>query len=271
MVRMGAFAVGGLFLLAILAAVFTTPLKNEPNVMYSFVEKPRHLDLASDGVFGRFSNNQAQLQRGLQVYKEVCAACHGIGLVSFRNLVDLGYSEDQVKAFAKEFQVASLNPDTGEPTTRPGLPFDRFPSPYPNDIAAQAANNGAVPPDLSLIVKARGGGKDYLYSLLTGYVDPPANLPKELQPGPGLNYNPYFPNLNLAMMAPLNPDQVTYADGTKATVSQMSADVTAFLVWTAEPKLEQRHIAGWAAVLFLLIFTVLAYLSYRTVWADKKH
>lgn len=213
----------------------------------------------------------AQLQRGMQVYKEVCSACHSLNLVAFRNIQDLGYTEGQVKTFAKGFQVPSINPDTGEPATRDGLPSDYFPAPYANDVAARAANNNALPPDLSLITKAREGGKDYVYSLLTGYQNPPANLPKELRPGTGLHYNPYFPNLNLAMAKPLSDGQVTYADGTKATVDQMAKDVTAFLVWTAEPKLVKRVQVGWAVIGFLLIFTVLTYLSYRNIWADKKH
>jgi ubiquinol-cytochrome c reductase cytochrome c1 subunit len=270
MVRPIAFLAGLGFVIALVLAIITTPLKNEPNVMYSFVKKPREVSLASDGPFGKF--DQQQLQRGLKVYNEVCSACHGLSLVSFRNLADLGYDEGQIKAFAKTKQVPSINPETGEVATRDGLPSDRFPSPYLNDVAARAANNGAVPPDLSLITKARANGKNYLYSLLTGYQAPPADLPKELQPSGTLHYNPYFPNLNLAMAQPLAiDDQVTYDDGTKATVDQMSKDVTAFLVWTAEPKLQTRHAAGWAAILFILVFTGLAFMSYKTIWADKKH
>jgi ubiquinol-cytochrome c reductase cytochrome c1 subunit len=269
MVRPLGFLVGLGFITALVLAIFTTPLKNEPNVAYSFVKEPRHLKLASDGLMPHW--DQAQLQRGMQVYKEVCAACHSLNLVAFRNIADLGYTEGQIKTFAKGFQVPSVNPDTGEVATRDGLPSDHFPAPYANDVAARAANNNAIPPDLSLITKARAGGKDYVYSLLTGYQNPPANLPAELKPGTGLHYNPYFPNLNLAMAKPLADNQVTYADGTKASVDQMSKDVTAFLVWTGEPKLVKRVQVGWAVFFFLLIFTVLAYLSYRNIWADKKH
>lgn len=269
MVRLLAFFAGLGLVTALVLAILTTPLKNEPNAMYSFVKKPRHVELASDGAFPHW--DKSQLQRGLKVYKEVCSACHGLSLVAFRNIEDLGYDEGQVKAFAKEFQVPSINPETGEAATRAGLPSDKFPSPYPNDIAARAANNGAVPPDLSLITKARGDGKNYVYSLLTGYQNPPANLPKELRPSGTLHYNPYFPNLNLAMAKPLADGQVTYDDGTKASVDQMAKDVTAFLVWSAEPKQVTRVWAGWATIIFLLMFTTLAYLSYRTVWTDKKH
>lgn len=269
MVRPLGFLVGLGFIAALVLAIFTTPLKNEPNVAYSFVKHPKHLKLASDGVTPHW--DVAQLQRGMQVYREVCSACHSLNLVAFRNIQDLGYTEGQVKTFAKGFQVPSVNPDTGEPATRDGLPSDHFPAPYANDVAARAANNNAVPPDLSLITKAREGGKDYVYSLLTGYQNPPANLPKELKPGAGLHFNPYFPNLNLAMAKPLADGQVTYADGTEASVDQMAQDVTAFLVWTAEPKLVTRVWAGWAVLGFLVIFSILTYLSYRNIWADKKH
>ena len=240
-----------------------------PTAEHEFHKAPKELHLASDGAFGKF--DKQQLQRGFQVYKEVCSACHALSLVSFRDIKDLGYTEGQVKTFAKGFQVPSINPDTGEPATRDGLPSDYFPSPYANEVAARAANNNALPPDLSLITKAREGGKDYVYSLLTGFQNPPKNLPAELKPGTGLHYNPYFANLNLAMAPPLAPNQVTYADGTKATVDQMAKDVTAFLVWTAEPKLIKRIQVGYAVFFFLLIFTVLTYLSYRNIWADKKH
>lgn len=269
MVRPLAFIVGLGFITALVLAIFTTPLKNEPNVAYSFVKEPRKLALASDGIAPHW--DKQQLQRGMQVYREVCSACHSLNLVAFRNIADLGYTEGQIKTFAKSFQVPSVNPDTGEAATRDGLPSDYFPAPYANDVAAAAANGNAIPPDLSLITKAREGGKDYIYSLLSGYQDPPANLPKELQPSGTLHYNPYFPNLNLAMAQPLFDDQVTYADGTKATVDQMSKDVTAFLVWTAEPKLVKRVQVGWAVLLYLLGFTALAFLSYRSIWANKEH
>ena len=270
MVRPLGFLVGLGFITALVLAILTTPLKNEPNVAHEFHKHPKHLKLASDGIVLPHWD-QAQLQRGMQVYKEVCSACHSLSLVAFRDIKDLGYTEGQVKTFAKGFQVPSINPDTGEPATRDGLSSDYFPSPYANEVAARAANNNALPPDLSLITKAREGGKDYVYSLLTGYQNPPANLPAELKPGTGLHYNPYFANLNLAMVPPLTKGQVTYADGTEASVDQMAKDVTAFLVWTAEPKLIKRIQVGYAVFFFLLIFTVLTYLSYRNIWADKKH
>jgi ubiquinol-cytochrome c reductase cytochrome c1 subunit len=233
---------------------------------------PRQAGFSFEGPFGTY--DRQQLQRGFQVYKEVCAACHGLQFVAFRNLEQLGYTEAEVKAIADQWviEVPSINQDTGEATTRKAIPSDRFPSPYANEVAARAANNNALPPDLSLIAKARHDGANYVYSLLTGYREPPANLPADLRPGPGLHYNPYFPNLNLAMPQPIVADgQVTYADGTPATVDQMSKDVSAFLMWTAEPFLENRHRAGWAVMVFLLIATILAYLSYRNIWSDVKY
>ncbi|MGN6596904.1 cytochrome c1 [Sphingopyxis terrae] len=270
MVRPLGFLVGLGFILALLCAIFTTPLSNEPNAVHEFHKHPRHLALASDGMFPHW--DKAQLQRGMQVYKEVCSACHSLNLVAFRDIAELGYTEGQVKSFAKSYDnIPSINPDTGEPATRTGLPSDHFPAPYANETAARAANNNALPPDLSLITKAREDGKNYVYSLITGFQSPPANLPKELQPATGLHYNPYFANLNLAMAPPLADGQVTFADGSPNDLKSMAKDVTAFLVWTAEPKLVKRVWTGWAVFLYLLIFTILAYLSYRNIWAGKEH
>ncbi len=238
---------------------------------HKFHLKPKKVAFPSDGPLGKFDNQQ--LQRGFQVYKEVCAACHSLRLVAFRNLQDIGYNEDEVKAIAASWviETPSVDPATGEASSRPSLPADKFPKPFANDIAAAAANNNAIPPDLSLITKARKGGAPYIYSLLTGYQDTPEDLPEANQPGPGLHYNPYFPNLNLAMASPLaSEDMVSYSDGTQASIDQMAKDVSAFLVWSAEPKLVERHQTGWAVIAFLLIATILAYLSFRTIWADVK-
>ncbi len=216
----------------------------------------------------------AQLQRGYQVYKEVCSACHSLDYVAFRDLAELGYSEAEVKAEAASWVVPGINPDTGEASTRPGMPTDYFPSPYANDIAAAAANNNAIPPDLSLMTKAREHGTAYVYSLLTGYQAPAAALVEEFPdsvPGPGLHHNPYFANLNLAMAPPLTSDgQVTYADGTEASVEQMATDVAAFLTWTAEPSLVDRVRLGWIVMGFLLFATILAWLAKKQVWANAK-
>ena len=243
----------------------------EATAEHEFHKDPKELHLASDGLFGHW--DKQQLQRGMQVYSEVCAACHSLKQVAFRDLEQLGYDEGQVKAFAATKQVPGIDPVTGEATTRPGLPTDYFPSPFANDVAARAANNNAVPPDHSLITKARHDGPAYVYSLLTGYREPPAELLEEFPdaaPGPGLYYNPYFANLNLAMAPPLSEGIVTYADGTEATVDQMAQDVAAFLTWTAEPTLVKRKQTGWPAVLFVLFATILAYFAKRQVWAPVK-
>jgi ubiquinol-cytochrome c reductase cytochrome c1 subunit len=239
-----------------------------------FHEEPRPLALASDGPFGKF--DRQQVQRGFQVYKEVCSSCHSLKLVAFRNLQELGYSEAEVKAIATNWQVEvpDVDPKTGDPKGRKALPSDHFPSPFQNEVAARAANNNALPPDLSLITKAREGGPAYVRSLITGYRDPATYrnekseaLPAENRPGPNLHFNPWFANLNIAMPPPLRSDgQVSYADGTKPSVDQMAQDVSAFLAWTAEPRLENRHATGLVILLFLLIATILAYMAYQNIW-----
>lgn len=244
----------------------------EPTAEHEFHEDPAKHDFSFNGPLGKWDTRQ--LQRGLKVYDEVCAACHSLKFVAFRDLAALGLTDGQVKAYAAKKVVAGIDPVTGETTTRPGVPTDRFPSPYPNDVAARAANNNAIPPDLSLITKARHGGSDYVTSLLTGYRAQPAKLLKEFpeaKTGPGLHYNPYFHSLNLAMAPPLTSEgQVTFDDGTKATVSQMAKDVGAFLTWTAEPQLVKRRQTGWAVVIFLLFATVLAYFSKQQIWSAMK-
>ena len=213
------------------------------------------------------------------MFKEVCAACHSLKYVAFRDLADIGYNEAQVKAIANQWVIEqpSINPDTGEATTRKNLPSDVFPSPFANEVAARAANNNALPPDLSLMAKARHEGSNYIFSLVgeDAYRPQPAELLREFPDAKtpnGLHYNPYFANLNIAMPAPITSDgQVTYSDGTRATRDQMARDVAAFLTWTAEPTLESRHAAGLAAVIFLVIFCFLAWGSYKNVWRDLKH
>jgi ubiquinol-cytochrome c reductase cytochrome c1 subunit len=272
--------VGAGFLFALLLGIFSTVggmLHDEPvhSAEHEFHLKPREAGLQSAGLFGTFDNQQ--LQRGFQVYKEVCSACHSLRLVSFRDLAALGYDEGQIKTIATDWQIEqpSVNPETGEPATRKNLPSDRFPLVFANDVAARAANNNAVPPDLSLMTKARDDGSDYVYSLLTGYSAQPAELLRkfpEAKTPEGLHFNRYFATLNLAMAPPLTAnDQVQYQDGTRATVDQMAKDVAAFLTWTAEPNLQKRHTWGVAAVIFLLIFTGLAFGAYRNIWRGMKH
>ncbi|MBD8640511.1 MULTISPECIES: cytochrome c1 [Sphingomonas] len=280
MVRLIASLVGAAFVLVLGIALFgsvsgviTDPVA--PSAESVAHKHPKELELASNGVFGKF--DRRQLQRGFQVYKEVCSACHSLRLVSFRDLQKIGYSEPEVKAIANQWVIEqpTINPETGEAATRKNIPSDRFPSPFANEVAARAANNNALPPDLSLITKAREEGTAYVHSLLTGYTTQPAALLKQfpdIKTPEGLYYNPYFANLNIAMPPPITADdQVAYADGTKATKEQMSADVSAFLTWTAEPNLESRHAVGVASILFILVFCGLAWGAYQNVWRDVKH
>lgn len=279
MIRLFSIAAGLVFTTVVMIAfavgayTFATEevVHDAATTFHQKAEAPRG-GFSFDGPLGKW--DQAQLQRGLKVYSEVCAACHSLKYVAFRDLAQFGYSEGQVKAFAASKQVPGIDPVTGEATTRPGLPTDRFPSPYPNDVAARAANNNAIPPDLSLMTKARHDGTNYVYSLLTGYGEPSAELKKQFpdfEVGENLHFNPYFANLNLAMAAPLTGEgQVTYDDGTKATVDQMAQDVAAFLTWTAEPSLVKRKQTGWAVLGFLLFATFLAYLSKQQIWAAVK-
>jgi ubiquinol-cytochrome c reductase cytochrome c1 subunit len=278
MIRVISFVVGvvfaGVLLIAMignLSTYFTSP--PAPLPAEEFHKEPKPLKLASDGPFGRFDNQQ--LQRGFQVYSEVCSACHSLKLASFRELKGLGYNEAEIKKIASDWktEVPSINPDTGEPATRKALPSDTFPAPFPNETAARAANNNALPPDLTLITKAREGGAAYVYSLLTGYQNQPAELlhkfPDAKTP-PGLHYNPYFANLNIAMPQPIRGGEVTFADGTPNTLENEARDVAAFLVWAGEPNLGNRHAAGLAVVVFLLFASVLAYLAYRQIWHEAK-
>src|SRR4051795_12861540 len=271
--------IGAVFAAVLLISFFSnlaTYFQNPPAPLAAdeFHKEPKEVHFSSDGPLGKF--DKAQLQRGFQVYSEVCSACHSLKLVSFRDLKGLGYNEAEIKKIASDWkaQVASINPDTGEAATRKALPSDTFPPPFPNEVAARAANNNALPPDLTLITKAREGGPAYVYSLLTGFRPQPAQLLKEFPDAktpPNLHYNPYFANLNIAMPPPLTTNgQLSYADGTKSTVDQMARDVAAFLVWTAEPNLESRHAAGIAVALFLLIGTILGYFAYHQIWDEAK-
>ena len=226
---------------------------------------PPSMKWTFDGLFGSF--DRAALRRGFQVYTEVCAACHSLRLVHYRNLAAIGFSEDQVKAIAAEVEVTDGPDAEGEMFDRPGRPSDRFVSPFPNDNAARAVNNGALPPDLSLVTKSRIGGPDYLYGLMVGYREAPAGM----EMSEGMEYNAFFPGHQIAMPAPLSEDQVEYADGTKATVGQMAKDVTNFLVWAAEPELEERKRMGVKVVLFLVLLTGMLYAVKRAIWSDVPH
>lgn len=236
--------------------------------------EPKDVEFSFQGPFGTY--DRAALQRGFQVYKEVCSACHGLKRVAFHNLGDdggPGFSEAQVKAIAAGIQVPAdpdeqgkTYNDSGERITRPGIPADYFPWKFENEKAARAANNGALPPDLSVIVKAREGGPQYVYSILTGFGGkPPAN---EVM-ADNMNYNPYFSGHQIAMPPPLSEGVVTYSDGTKATVDQMAHDVTTFLAWAAEPKMEERKRMGLGVMMFLFLLTGLLYLAYHKLWHGK--
>ena len=203
------------------------------------------------------------MQRGFQVYKQVCSACHSLKLVSYRNLADLGFSESEIKAIAAESQVTDGPNDNGEMFQRPAIPADHFVSPFANDKAARVANNGALPPDLSLIVKAREGGEDYVYSLLTGFNQP---VPAGETVASGMYFNPYFAGHQIAMPPPLRDDAVTYADGTKASIEQEARDVATFLTWTAEPTMEVRKRTGLKTLLFLIVFAGVMYSVKKRVW-----
>ncbi len=280
MVRLISLLVGAGFVFVLALALFFTAKDAIQNpaphtAEHAFHQHPEDIGLSSAGMFGKF--DRAQLQRGFQVYKEVCAACHSLKYVAFRDLQEIGYNEPEVKAIATNWVIEqpSVNPETGEAATRKNLPSDHFPSPFANEVAARAANNNALPPDLSLMTKAREDGSNYIHALLMGYRDQPAELLEEFPDAKtpeGLHYNPYFANLNIAMPPPITSDgQVTYSDGTKATRDQMSRDVAAFLTWSAEPNLEARHAAGIAVVIFLLIFVYLTWGAYQNVWRNVKH
>ena len=245
----------------VLAAVAALGLAAaSPALAAGDVAKPPAQSWSFGGLFGTY--DRAATQRGFQVYKEVCSACHSLKLVAYRNLRALGFNEEEVKAIAAGYEIQDGPNDQGEMFTRPGRPSDRFKSPFANDQAARATNGGALPPDLSLIVKARVGGPDYLYGLLNGYEEP-----RGVTLMAGMSYNKYFPGNQIGMAPPLNADAVTYADGTKATVPQMARDVATFLNWSAEPELEARKAMGVKVILFLIVMTGLLYAAKRRVWA----
>ncbi|MCW5773922.1 MAG: cytochrome c1 [Rhodospirillaceae bacterium] len=252
------------------AAVALAALAGAPAAKAAGEGEPlKQLSLSSDGVFGTF--DRKQLQRGLSVYVNVCASCHGLKLVAYRNLVDIGLTPSEAKAVAAKKKVTEIG-DDGQPKERPADLKDKFVSPFANPEAAAAANGGKEPPDLSLIVKAREGNASYIYSLLTGYSEPPKDWkdeegkPKKLEGAQ--QYNKYFPGHVIAMPPPLTTeDQAPYPkDGPKATVDQMAKDVSAFLTWAAEPKMEERKRTGIKVMLFLLFFTGVFFVVKRRVW-----
>jgi ubiquinol-cytochrome c reductase cytochrome c1 subunit len=251
---LGALVLGAGMMLAPQAARAAGEAIAIPDTRFSF-----------DGLFGTY--DRASLQRGFQVYSEVCAACHGMRLLSYRNLLEIGLSEEQVRNIAANVQIADGPNADGEMFERPGRLSDRFRSPFPNENAARAANNGALPPDLSVMTKARAGGADYLKALLTGYRDPPSDMTMQ----DGMYYNAYYPGHQIAMPSVLNEGQVEFADRTEASVDQMARDVASFIAWASEPELEQRRQMGVRIILFLIVLGGLTYAVKRKVWADVKH
>ncbi len=243
--------------LALLGAVLTAPNARAAEEIHLARQ-----DWSFGGLFGTF--DRAAAQRGYQVFKDVCSNCHSMHLIAFRNLAGIGLSEPAIRALAAEVEVTDGPNDQGEMFTRPGRISDRFPMHFPNEAAARAANNGAFPPDLTLITKARPGGADYIYALLTGYTDPPADVTVM----DGMSYNSAFPGHQIAMAQPLHDEQVTYTDGTAASIPQMAHDVTTFLAWAAEPEMEERKAMGVKIILFLIVLTGLTYAVKRKIWAD---
>ena len=277
----------GLALAALGLAFFAGPV-----LAATTEEEPKDVHWSFEGPFGRF--DKAQVQRGYKVYREVCSSCHAMDLMYYRNLgqkggpfYDVKYKNPNdnpyVKSLAKDIQVPDIDGETGDVVQRPAGSADKFARPYPNEPAARASNGGALPPDLSVIVKAREGGAPYVYSILTGYHEPPAGMSVP----PGKYYNPYMPgDLSsfwsgaknkipvggfIAMPPPLAPGKVTFDDGKPSTVDQQAKDVVAFLAWAAEPKMEERKQFGLGAMIYLLIFSILLWFSYRKIWKNVGH
>ena len=227
-----------------------------------------HQSWSFSSPFGTYDD--AQLQRGFEVYRQVCSNCHSMRLLSYRNLGEPGGPEfppKKIEEIASQVQVTDGPNDKGEMFQRPARPSDHFRSPFANEQQARNANNGALPPDLSVMAKAREGGPDYIYAILTGYTDPPQGF----QLAPGMHYNKAFPGHQLAMPPPLSDGVITYGDGTKPTLDNYARDVAAYLMWAAEPKLEERHKTDTRVMIYLIVFAVIMYLAKRAVWARLHH
>lgn len=242
------------------------------------LKHPERNDYTSTGIFGKW--DVPSLQRGLQVYVEVCSACHSLDLVAFRTLGDIGYNEDEIKAIAIEYEYDTIDED-GEPAFRPGIPADYFPAPFANETAARAANFGALPPDFSTLAKAKEHlsflpwnstfGEDYIVALMTGYEEEvPASAPEGFELSEDLYYNHYFEGNQLAMAPPLFDEMVEFADGTQATVHQMAYDVANFMAWAADPTMQQRKEMGLKVMLFMIVFVILLYYTNKRVWKKVK-
>jgi len=245
----------------LIAATMAAGLLSVPAMAEEEITLPKQ-NWSFSGVFG--TPDIASAQRGLQIYAEVCSNCHAMKQLHYRDLEGLGLNEEQIKAFAATFTVPQGLNDQGEPKEGPATPANQFRSPFPNDIASRAANNGALPPDLSLIINAREGGADYVYALMTGYADPPAGFTMQ----DGMNYNRYFPGHQIAMPRPLTDGRVTYTDGTPTSTDQEARDVATFLTWAANPEMAERKAMGVRIILFLLLLSGVTYAVKRKVWAN---
>jgi cytochrome c1 len=243
-------------------ALFSAVITSHTTLASSDTPHAPQQEWSFTGLFGTY--DRASAQRGFQVYKEVCSGCHGMNLLSYRHLTGIGFSEAEIKAIAATVEVQDGPDSEGEMFDRPGIPADRFISPFPNVQAAAASNGGKAPPDLSLMTKARIGGSDYVYGLLTGYSD----VPNGIEMPEGGNYNKYYPGHVIAMAAPLYDEAVEYTDGTKPTLAQHAKDVTTFLTWAAEPEMEDRKRMGIKVLLFLLVLTGMLYAVKRKIWED---
>ena len=247
-----------LFSFIFFLSIFFKPIQSAEMV------DPIKVDWSFKGLTGTF--DRASLQRGFQVYKEVCSSCHSMQYLSYRNLGEPGgpeFSEEEVKAIAASFEIEDGPDSQGEMFSRPGKPSDKFKSPYPNTQAAIAATGGAYPPDMSVLVKARKGGANYIYSVLVGYEDPPSGVTLD----EGVYYNKYMIGNKIKMPNNLIDGLVEYSDGTQSTVEQMAKDVTTFLAWAAEPELEERHRTGVKVIIYLILLTILVYLSMKKIWS----
>ena len=247
-----------LILVILSTLIFINPLFSAESI------DPIKVNWSFKELTGKF--DRASLQRGFQVYKEVCASCHSMQYLSYRNLGEPGgpeFTQEEVKAIAASVEIEDGPDSQGEMFTRTGKPSDKFKSPYPNVEASTAANGGAYPPDMSVLVKARPGGADYMYSVLMGYEEPPAGMKLD----DGVYYNKYMIGQKIKMASPLSEGIVEYSDGTEATMDQMAKDVTTFLAWAAEPELEERHRVGFKVIIYLLLLTILVYLSMKKIWS----
>ena len=252
--------------ITLLCSALMLPLLDGSHIKPAYGEESKvkleKQDWSFSGIFGTY--DRGELRRGYQIYSEVCASCHSLEYLAYRNLSEIGFSEKEIKEIAAEYEVEDGPDDEGEMFMRPARQSDKFVAPFPNEKAARAANNGAYPPDLSLMIKARKNGPDYIYGLLTRYKD---EAPEGMEIAEGMNYNEVYPGHQIAMAAPLEDETVEYADGTEPTLQQHAKDITTFLTWTASPEMEERKRLGIKVILFLIIWTGMLMALKKKIWA----